>query len=387
MTAVYEMHRRRIGRSLAEMHYRLRTDGDTPAQKAGAVFVGVLVGCSPAYGLHLLICIAIAQLARLNVAITYLAAYVNNPLMSPFILYLELGVGSWLLSGRWLVLDFDELQAFAFWAPLWELLIGSVVVGAVLGAVLATVTWWLSRRSLHEPFIRHLIETTARNYLYTGTFNWEYIRGKLRYDPVYLGLLEAGILPRRARLVDLGCGRGLLFALLRKAQELHEQGVWRSDWPPPPDKIELIGIDAHSKKLSAAREALSGAANIVERDVIHYCPPSCDVALLLDVLLYLEPRQQEGLIARTVAALAPGGMLLIREADADAGWRFKLTRLGERLCAVTRGQWCRRYHYRSIAEWRSLLEGHGLAVTTQPMSAGTPFANVLLQTRKTGSSV
>ncbi|MDN5869323.1 MAG: DUF2062 domain-containing protein [Nitrococcus sp.] len=383
MTAVRELRRGRIGRSLAEMHYHLRTDGDTPARKAGAVFAGVLVGCSPLYGLHLPMCIGIAQLARLNIVITYLAAYVNNPLMAPLILYLELGVGSWLFSGRWPMLDLDELHAVDLWVPVCELVIGSVVVGLVLGAVLAAITWWFSRRSSHEPFIQNLIEVTARDYLHTGIFNWEYIRGKLRYDPLYLGLLEAGILPQRGRLVDLGCGRGLLLALLQTARGLRGQGVWRSDWPPPPGKIELIGIDAHTKKVAVAREVLSGAASIVEGDLIHYFPPSCDVAVLLDVLLYLEPYWQQKLIARVVTALVPGGILLIREADVDAGWRFTLTRLAERLCAVGRGQWRRRYYYRSIAEWRGLLEGHGMRVTTRPMSAGTPYANVLIQATKT----
>jgi hypothetical protein len=40
-----------------------------------------------------------------------------------------------------------------------------------------------------------------------------------------------------------------------------------------------------------------------------------------------------------------------------------------------------RLNFRSVAEWRELLERSGFRCEAQPLSEGTPFANVLLVAR------
>src|SRR5262245_29953773 len=84
--------RRRLGRALAEMHYQLRTEADTPARTAGAVFIGTLIGCLPVYGAQLVLCFGLARILGLSRVKAYLAAHVNNPLTAPFLLALEFGV-------------------------------------------------------------------------------------------------------------------------------------------------------------------------------------------------------------------------------------------------------------------------------------------------------
>jgi hypothetical protein len=42
------------------------------------------------------------------------------------------------------------------------------------------------------------------------------------------------------------------------------------------------------------------------------------------------------------------------------------------------GRGVRQLHCRSVAEWRELLSASGFASEAIPMSAGTPFANVLM---------
>jgi hypothetical protein len=101
---------------------------------------------------------------------------------------------------------------------------------------------------------------------------------------------------------------------------------------------------------------------------------------LIDVLLYLP---EPDLVLRAAAdALAPGGVLVIREPDAAAGFAFGLTRLSAWFDAATRGRAGTRRHYRSAAEWRAQLEGLGFSVEAEPMSRGTPFANVLFLCKK-----
>src|SRR5262249_58316512 len=51
-----------------------------------------------------------------------------------------------------------------------------------------------------------------------------------------------------------------------------------------------------------------------------------DALPILDVIHYLEPVAQETLLSRVRAALAPGGLLLLRICDTDAGLRSVLTR-------------------------------------------------------------
>jgi hypothetical protein len=76
-------------------------------------------------------------------------------------------------------------------------------------------------------------------------------------------------------------------------------------------------------------------------------------------------------------------VLLLREADTAAGFAYQLTRWGARLSAMGTGGLWPKIHCRGAAEWASLLEALGFSVAAaEPMSAGTPFANVLFVARK-----
>lgn len=382
MNAVADVGRRSARRALAEIHYRLRTECDTPLRKAGAVFIGVAIGCLPVYGLHLLLCVLLARLVGVNRITAYLASYINNPITAPLIVYLEFGLGYSLFHGYWPVLNLAELSSIGLWDLGRDLAVGSLVLGGVLGLIMAVVAFLTSQRMRRHPLERRLIEATAKSYLPTGILNWEFVRGKLRYDPLYLALLKLGLLPERGRLLDLGCGRGILLTLLRVAKLLHAEGDWATAWPAPPQALELTGIDSRGKDVAVARVALKGSAEIHHVEVRDYRLPPCEVAVLLDVLLYLQPEEQQDIIAHAAAVLSIGGLLLIREADADAGWRFTLTRGVERLCALTRGHWRQRYHYRGAGDWAQLLKAYGFTVDICPMSAGTPYANVLFIAHK-----
>jgi hypothetical protein len=80
--------------------------------------------------------------------------------------------------------------------------------------------------------------------------------------------------------------------------------------------------------------------------------------------------------------MPPGAILLVREADAAAGWRFQMVRLGNTITALTRGRWRPRFAFRTAADWRAELGAVGFEVSLAPMSEGTPFANVLFVARR-----
>ncbi|HYN23389.1 MAG TPA: DUF2062 domain-containing protein [Thermoanaerobaculia bacterium] len=367
-----------LNRRIQELLYRLRTEGDSPGRLAGAVGLGVVIGCSPFYGLHLALCLIFASLLRLNRGLTYLAAHVSVPGLWPLLVFGEIQVGRWLRGGGPLPIRPAELRQLDPWQFGKDLLLGSAVVGVALAVPLALITYRTAVARRKAPAVHGLIEETAHRYLESGMFHWEVVRGKLRHDPVYLKILQTGLLPSEGRLLDLGCGRGILLALLVTARERLAQGLYPEGWASPPS-LELHGIETRLGPAAVARQALGNEAAIEVADLRDAALLPARAVLLLDVLHYLPAPAQEELIARAAEALEPGGLLLIREADAAAGWRFAATRFQERSCALARRHWRQRFHYRSAADWKRLLEAAGFTVVIQPMGMGTPYANVLLE--------
>jgi SAM-dependent methyltransferase len=232
-----------------------------------------------------------------------------------------------------------------------------------------------------EPQAETLLDGAARLYDGAGRYDRHFARSKIRRDPAYLAVLRGGWLPDRGALVDLGCGRGLLLALLASARERFARGLWPREFPPPPS-LDLHGIERREDHVEVARGALAGRAQVEQGDLLDAALPACSAIVLLDVLFYLGAGAQLDALRTAVAALEPGGVLLVREADADAGLGFRVTRGAERALEVLRGRAASRLHYRSAAEWAMLLRSLGLTVSVEPMSAGTPFANMLFICKK-----
>jgi SAM-dependent methyltransferase len=233
-----------------------------------------------------------------------------------------------------------------------------------------------------DPRHSALLDAAARPYAGAGPYTSRFARNKLRYDPVFLALLRCGCLPDCGTLVDLGCGRGLLLALLAAAPEQFQRGQWPAGWPPPPMNLAREGIELDARHAAVAQRALDGRARVTRLDVREAALPPCSAVALLDVLLYLRPDHQRDMLAKAAGALAPGGVLLLREADAEGGLAFRMTRWSERLLEGLRGRPFRELHYRTAREWSAMLGSLGFSVNAVPMNEGTPFANVLFYCRK-----
>ncbi|HEX5760023.1 MAG TPA: DUF2062 domain-containing protein [Thermoanaerobaculia bacterium] len=371
------------GRTFAELVYRLRTEGGSPGRQAWAVGLGAFIGCLPLYGLHLALCVAAGRLFGLNRIKAYLAAQLNNPLSAPLVVAVELAAGRLLRGGDLAGLAPARLAERGAAGVGIDLALGSLAVGAAAGAALGAATWWTLRARRRPPAVEALIEAAARPYLAAGVAHWEIVRGKLRHDPLYLGLLARGPLPERGRFLDLGCGRGIALALLAAAREAARRGELPAGWTAPAAEIALHGIEGRRRTAAAAAKALAGVATIAHADLATAPLPAASAVLLLDVLHYLPAAEQERLLARAAACLEPGGVLFVREADAAGGARFLATRAAERLCALARGHLRQRFRYRSAAAWRDLVAAQGLeAAPPAPLAQGTPYANVLLVARR-----
>jgi len=368
--------RRGLGKALAEVHYRLRTEGETPARKSLAVALGTLIGCVPLYGTHLVLCALLAGAFGLNRLITYLAAHINNPVTAPVLLAVSYKLGHRLLHGVWPSLRPSAVAQAGLWNVGGDLLLGSLVTGIILAPIAGATAWIIGRRTRRSARHERLVDEASRPYLACGARHWEFVRGKLRHDPVYSILHERLAPAAGGTVLDLGCGRGIALSLLAAAR--------RVDGTRAP--LVLHGVDRDASVLRVAREALGGAARIEEAELAVYRPPEADVVLLLDVLHYLAADEQAALLTRACRALRPGGLLLVREPDAAAGRRFFATRASERAMAILRGRPGQRFHYRAAGEWQALLRDCGLAVTMAGASRGTPFANVLMEGRAAGAA-
>jgi SAM-dependent methyltransferase len=141
-----------------------------------------------------------------------------------------------------------------------------------------------------------------------------------------------------------------------------------------------VGIDTRPRVASLAVEALTGApVEIITADAATQPLRACDAALLFDVLHMMPIEAQETFLAAVKTALRPGGVVLIREADANTGWRFALVRIGNRLKAIAGRNWKQHFAFRRPDEWIACFEAHGFQVETFPGPASHPFGNTLFR--------
>jgi SAM-dependent methyltransferase len=223
-----------------------------------------------------------------------------------------------------------------------------------------------------------LLDAACRPYRSAGSFAYRFARGKLKGDPVYRAILACGLLLGRPRILDLGCGQGLLAAWLQGAERCHARGCWPQGWPPAPRPASMSGIELMAPDVERARRALGTGYDVAHADIRSAEFGAADAVVILDVLHYLPAAAQVQILQRVHAALPPQGLLLLRVGDAGGGWRFRYSLCIDRLVMWLRGHGLVHLHCRSVAQWRTLLHDCGFDSETMPMSQGTPFANVLL---------
>ena len=228
------------------------------------------------------------------------------------------------------------------------------------------------------PLIPALLDAACEPYRSAGRFAYHFARGKLRADPVYRAILELGLLRGHARILDLGCGQGLLASWLHAAERCYERGSWPGGWPPAPHALSTRGIELMARDVERARCALGSVSDISQADIRSTAFGAADAVVILDVLHYMDPQAQLEVLQRVRAALPPRGLLLLRVGDAGGGLRFRYGQLSDKLVMLLRGHSIVAQHCRSVAQWRLLLRECGFDSEARPMSQGTPFANVLL---------
>ena len=225
---------------------------------------------------------------------------------------------------------------------------------------------------------RFLAEATAWLFRSQGVFiRWK-VRDKLLSDPFYRSLLGTGRLPTEGVAIDLGCGRGVLLAFWSRAMALGMIGGSKRG-----TKMRLIGIDADPEAVKSASLALTDEAEIFTGDLRTFSLPECHVAILQNVLLFLETDEQEALLSRIASCLEVGGCIILHEPDAANVAYRAMARLPGNVFGLFFGNRHQSLHPRSGEDWKILLQSLGLQVETMPVNQGQWLPNISLLARKT----
>ena len=150
-------------------------------------------------------------------------------------------------------------------------------------------------------------------YIFRGPVLEWYMRVKLRLEDNYNFI--NGIVPRNATITDVGCGYGFLSTMLALVT----------------DERKVVGIDYDENKILTARHCTEDLDNLkfVSGDVLKAEIPQSDVIVISDVLHYMSKEKQTALLERCFAVLNDGGMVIVRDADADLKKRTTGTRITE----------------------------------------------------------
>jgi len=151
------------------------------------------------------------------------------------------------------------------------------------------------------------------NYMFKGPVLEWYVRIKMRLEENFR--LYDQLLPRSGNILDLGCGYGYITYMLMLTS----------------DERNLTGVDYDQEKIIVAQNGYLRNKRIefIHCNISEYPFTLQDGILLGDVLHYLPPDSQVTLIQSCMQNLKAGGVLLIREGNADLHNRHKRTRFSE----------------------------------------------------------
>lgn len=180
----------------------------------------------------------------------------------------------------------------------------------------------------------------------------------------------AARVPERGRILDYGCGHGAFSA-------------WLAMLAP---ERRVVGVDLAADKIAAAEAAAREAARrgVPAPEFRRIAPGdlpdgSWDAILFVDVLYLMSEGDQEAILRRAARALAPDGMLLVKEVSnrprPKALWNRVQETMAVRVFGITAGRRLRFLPPERHAAW---LESEGLAVSREPLDRGFAHPHHLL---------
>lgn len=190
-----------------------------------------------------------------------------------------------------------------------------------------------------------------------------HVRGRWWTAP--FAAVEAA-LPDSGRVLEIGCGHGLFVAfaaLSSTARTVH-------------------GVDIDVDKIrigSAALAPLGERASLGVGRSGHVPAGPWDAIVILDVLYLLPAVEQRELLRECVRALAPGGVLLVKEMAEDPAWKARWNKAQETLAVkvlrITEGH---DFDFVPMGEMGDWLRAEGLSVSVRSLDKGYLHPHALL---------
>ncbi len=176
-------------------------------------------------------------------------------------------------------------------------------------------------------------------------------------------------LPRRGRVLDLGCGFGL-FSL-----------YFALDAP----ERQLTGVDLDVNRIDAARECATklGVTNVdyTAQDALAWKSSGrFDAVFMLDLIHHLPKDEVEPFLTRVTELLVPGGTLLLKDVSNRPFYKMLFTLLLDRLMVGLEP-----IHYWDPAELCVLVERLGYSVKRHTINDLLPYPHILYVCTRTGA--
>ncbi len=177
--------------------------------------------------------------------------------------------------------------------------------------------------------------------------------------------------PRKGKILELGCGYGLMSNLLSL-----ESG-----------EREVIGIDISEKKITVAKKTVGARENVrFEISEIHnsvFFNQRYHCIIILDVLYLLPFADWEYIGSKCFQALERGGLLLIKEQGTYPRWKYYWNRVQEflsvRIFKITEG---RAFTFPNEETIKELLISVGFYVESFKMDKGYLHPHILFVCKK-----
>lgn len=176
--------------------------------------------------------------------------------------------------------------------------------------------------------------------------------------------------PPGARLLDYGCGHGVLTALAASRAG-----------------ARVTGVDIDERKVAVARRRVGPPASF------HVIEPGCvpagpwDAITVVDVLYLLPSEEQRSLLAALARQLAPGGVLLVKEMHTGSRVKARLMQLQERVMVEvlerTRGA---ELVFTDPGHLVQALEAAGLTTTARRVDRWYPHPHHLIVATRDGGA-
>lgn len=178
----------------------------------------------------------------------------------------------------------------------------------------------------------------------------------LRFVILPAGAIISAIPQPARRILDLGCGYGLVSAIVVETTD-----------------ADIDAIDLDAQRITAMQGRLGGRVRFRVQDL---ADPSFDdrydVVLSVDLFHHLPKTAQEPLIDLIYSRLAPGGLLVFKDIDTRPRYKFAWNWIHDKI--VAGGE----LNFRPSKDYAALFRGRGFSVEPHPVKSVFPYPHYLL---------